>query len=842
MPESRTEKSTFDLSGGLNTELHDLQWPDGFTAAEANYELLSDGTRRRRKGLASESAGVNAHQTVATITATQFNQSYKWKNVGGDPNKSFYVHQIGAGLVFTDDSETPSSSWNSQSLSAIAHTVEAVVVNANISDHAMRFTQGRGHLFVTGPYIEPFYVVYDAVALTFTTHIIKINYRDFEGIEDGIAMTLKPVAGTISADHRYNLRNRGYTDADIVAHESTNGWFPAKNSLWYKGYKRDVNSNTLVDPDGPKLIDSARFDKEIFGNSTAPQGSLFLNPFDTRFAGAITGTSTPIGISTWTGTPSGSANFTVQVTTLATHGYSVGEEITISGQLSRFVYNAGGFPHIGNAEWSMDGTHTITAENAGNKTFDFVMPEPPSWLSWSSTQYLQLGTIGENAQEALIKSDGTLVERSFEAIGFHAGRLWYAGLASTRFADHVFFTRILETTEAYGQCHQRNDPTDERFNDITAADGGVLVIPGMSGVKDMMTVGNSLVLVGTEGAWEIAGGRGSLFTATQFGVRQLTNANFNSPTGAIAVEDAAIATGPSGIYQFAPNEFTRLLEAKNMIHESIQTKWNQYTTAQQARVQVAYDDAKKRLYLMIGATAITNRYTEVLVLDTFKAAWFRYTFAAVSPFGLLSLFAISDADDSSGNQKMKFIYQSTTTALDVADFEQTDYLDFDGNESPLPFMVAGFDNLGDFQRRKQTPVITVFQKRTETGYTEQFIAGNSVGWEPDNESSTLMTAFWDWTEAVEWDSYATPTAQQAWTAQVGNHGISGKIGAQSQVYRHNRRFVPLAAGDVDGYPTVVTRNKVRGRGRVMQLRFDGATGKDSHIVGWTTNYKVSKKK
>src|SRR5210317_28029 len=55
--EQQTSKNQFRLNGGLNTEINELNFPDGFTTVEANYELLLDGSRRRRKGLALESGG-----------------------------------------------------------------------------------------------------------------------------------------------------------------------------------------------------------------------------------------------------------------------------------------------------------------------------------------------------------------------------------------------------------------------------------------------------------------------------------------------------------------------------------------------------------------------------------------------------------------------------------------------------------------------------------------------------------------------------------------------------------------------------------------------------------------
>jgi hypothetical protein len=164
---------------------------------------------------------------------------------------------------------------------------------------------------------------------------------------------------------------------------------------------------------------------------------------------------------------------------------------------------------------------------------------------------------------------------------------------------------------------------------------------------------------------------------------------------------------------------------------------------------------------------------------------------------------------------MKFIYKASASTVNVADFDQTTFDDWDGTNGPLPYMYTAWDNIGDFQRRRQAPVVTCFSKRTETGYTA---SGN--GWVPVSDSSTLMSAYWDWT----------------------NDAISNKIGATQEIYRKVRDFAPANATDVDGYPVVVTRNKIRGRGRVLQLKFEGATDKDSHILGYQVNYKVSRRK
>ena len=152
-----------------------------------------------------------------------------------------------------------------------------------------------------------------------------------------------------------------------------------------------------------------------------------------------------------------------------------------------------------------------------------------------------------------------------------------------------------------------------------------------------------------------------------------------------------------------------------------------------------------------------------------------------------------------------------------SDLDQIDFIDYDGAESPLPFMLTGHDNLGDFQRRRQAPQIMVYQRRTETG----FVDDGQGGLDPVNESSCFMTARWDWTDDA----------------------IAGKFGSDNEVYRHVRGFQPAGPGAYeDGYPLVVTRNKVRGRGRVLQLKFEGKPEKDTHLLGFTINYKISRMK
>lgn len=70
-----------------------------------------------------------------------------------------------------------------------------------------------------------------------------------------------------------------------------------------------------------------------------------------------------------------------------------------------------------------------------------------------------------------------------------------------------------------------------------------------------------------------------------------------------------------------------------------------------------------------------------------------------------------------------------------------------------------------------------------------------------------------------------------------DNSYPGKWADEVQVYRQLRPFF-ASAGDTfdDGYPLVITKNKLRGRGKAVQFKFRAETGKDMKIVGWTGTF------
>lgn len=807
--EQKQQRNYFDLGRGLNSERNEINFPEGFTTDEANYEILRDGSRRRRKGLALEEGG--STNEVDSMTGAERCQTYVWKDVGGDPSVTFCVVRIGGGIFFTQAGETLSAGWQSgtsKSLSLDPFWSDGATT-ANVNNAPVTFSSGRGRLLVSGQYVLPFYVDYDASAGTFKATAVNIRCRDFTTIEDGTGVDNEPTS--LDADHKYNLRNRGWPSDKITTFESTNSKYPARNSIWWKGFKRTYGAN-IEEASGTRSWDEAKLAVEGFGLSSAPRGSLFLNPTDTTLgitSGSTTGSS-QVNISTWT-VNMFPGYWEVIMTTDANHNINVGDTFTIEGNSWIAIFEIS-YRDM-RLSLTFNGTRTATTGTSGTD-LRFTYYPPPNFQSWEE-QYNTLGTAGTGGTaDTLDRSSGTAHNDSWSAVAWHAGRAWYAGMLNAEWNDTIFFSQIVDDPAKYGKCFQEADPTDENYNALVGSDGGTIVIPGMGGVVAMHPLRDALLVFGRDGVWAIESGQGG-FTPTNFRVRKLIEAGCSSPDGIVIIENTCIYTGPGGVFIIAPNQYTSVLEAQNFIRDTVQSLWSAVPTTSQEKTQAKYDDAQRRIYFMFPSDATTSGIDTMFVLALDQAAWFKYTFNANANAYLLTALALPEADDPTENKKMKFIYQAGSASVGVADFDQTTFNDWDGSNGPLPYMITGWSNLQEFQRAKQAPIITVFSKRTETGYTGDELSGYA----PVNESSTLMSGYWDWVDKTD----------------------TGKITGTQQVYRHRRQWVPSSTTDLDGEPVIRTRNKLRGRGRVLQLKFEGETDKDSHILGFTTNYKVTRK-
>jgi hypothetical protein len=146
------------------------------------------------------------------------------------------------------------------------------------------------------------------------------------------------------------------------------------------------------------------------------------------------------------------------------------------------------------------------------------------------------------------------------------------------------------------------------------------------------------------------------------------------------------------------------------------------------------------------------------------------------------------------------------TLGEYKDYTFTDWVSFDGVGVDFSsFLLTGYNLAGDMARQKQVIYLQVFCRRTEDYYD---ILGNL-----DHQSSCMVKSEWNW----------------------NNSAAQGKWGTSFQAYRF---LYPYAAtgttGDAFDYgeTVVVTKNKLRGRGKSLSILFESAAGKDLHLYGW----------
>jgi hypothetical protein len=323
----------------------------------------------------------------------------------------------------------------------------------------------------------------------------------------------------------------------------------------------------------------------------------------------------------------------------------------------------------------------------------------------------------------------------------------------------------------------------------------------------------------------------------------------------VVVEDTLIYWSNGGIYAVAPGNTGAEFSSRNISDQNIKTFYQNIPVLSKLYAEGTYNATDKLLYWLYSseetADTSTGRFNKnsVLALDLRLNAWYWFdidTSLGVIPVSIevtketnetsqvYDVYVNSDdvnvsTDDVVANiavlngtrKTFKIVSLHPVSAnnysLTFADFLNTrvsatkfkDWYKFNtaGVEKEAYFL-TGYNMGGNGPSRSKSGMyLTVFMKRTETSFDENA--------NPYNESGCLMQSRWDFTDNTN----------------------PGKWADEVQVYRQPRPFLAEAfqAFD-DGYPLVISKNKLRGRGKAVQFRYRSQAGKDMKIVGWTGTF------
>lgn len=854
MPQIPAEKSYFTFRGGLHSDSTPLNFPEEVTLDEQNFTLERDGSRRRRRGLAQETSGVTVDLDVshaAFDTNDKVVNHYRWKNARGDSTVDYLILQVGQDLLFYTDGDPISAAGNLiQTLSFSGFASETSSTNAtedNVEEYPLSFAPVKGVLVCSSRYVNPFYLEWNG-ASAFEAKAITVKERDFVGLDDGIGVQDLPndtdLNGTNDAylAHYYNLRNRGWKDADITQYntDTLTDW-PAKNMIPWMGYRR-VYAVSTYEADGDMTWDTDKLTKEVFGDASAPQGSLKIVPW-AKTTGGTSGGST-VAITSWSTPDEGiTTTWTVTATLSGNPGLAVNDTATISGNSFRYNWELG--DHSGVYTKKLDGNWTVDAIAGAPPpyTITFEAGSYPRFDSWYSVDEngstIDFGYVGNAGSAEPVATIPTAfqyetLERP-QALGAYAGRIWYAGIETPELENKVYFSQIVEELGQIGKCYQELDPTSRDLNQLLATDGGAIIVPGMGLCRAIIEFSDQLLLFAVNGIWQISGGREG-FSADNYTVRKISDVGVVSLYPPVKVDDSVMWASERGIFKLFQDPRTGFLTTQSVSQDKVDTFWDALSDNSRLGIKMAYDRYKHRVYILYqgdGNTAFPKKdeYNLALVYSTQLDAFYKLTFPVTTTAGaeesILHLFPVSAGTNANNNGNMKFVVHTGGFGNDVGanliicDMNQSGYNDWDASQQSA-FLITGYDNLQDFHRRKQAPVIHTFMNKTETGYTAS--GGDLV---PVNESGLQMRAIWDWSDLN----------------LNNNSDTVGHFGSQQQIYRHRRYYQPVDVNDTfdDGFPVVVSRNRVRGSGRVLHLRFDADTDKDAHLLGWSIHYKATRR-
>jgi len=422
----------------------------------------------------------------------------------------------------------------------------------------------------------------------------------------------------------------------------------------------------------------------------------------------------------------------------------------------------------------------------------------------------------------------------FSAVTSYAGRAWLAGINSAENGSKVFFTKVITSLEDFDKFYNVNDPTSEDISDPLDNDGGVINIPQAGRITALFEWGNSLIVMAENGPWEIKG-VDNVFKATEYAVSRVRQADgLIHPGTLVDAEGVPFWWGPTGIFTIEGDNVTTAPTGTDLSKATVQTFWEDIGAEFRAKAKGVYDALNKRIFWLYGDDAANPyKYNKVLILDLVLQAFIPWSItdeenttsyivggqyftglgstensldvvvgADLVEAGGVQVVVTLDVDAANAAGVTFVLRDGNTGKIGFGKFDDTTYLDW-GTEDYDAYAEAAYVFDGDLSTRKKNIIVTVAFERTEDGFT-----GAGSGYTPTNQSKCTLKAYWEDNE--------NPSSNK-------------------EIYKL-KRLVLVDTGDLTAfnypYSRVITRNRIRGRGRYLKLRFQNTPGKQFKLIGY----------
>lgn len=782
MTRQRLSREFNSFTNGFISEANPLTFPENASIEINNFEIERTGKISRRFGMGYEEGFLEFDSGISIPSDEVVGVSaFDWENAGGSEFSTILVVQIGNHLAFFNTNLSSTSEGFEQSF-----VLEGSPIGV---DYSMSSVDGL-LVLVTGEQEVKVYE-YDElqpIGSRVVQSELRIKTRDLFGVSafngttdlrDSSNINKRPNPPSIRFslfEHIYNLRNSTY----------------AKSSF-------DGNDEDLVDPILAFVNEDDNEQSLLPSNADSTLSSIFSDPND-------------------------------------------GGDRIVERYWSETAFNTTPF----NTE-NPTGHFIIDALNRGDSRQEEVEAFQDT-LQDEGVDFWPVRNLPEDRSPG-----GATVVAEF------AGRMFYGGFSgelidgddySPRLSSYIFFSTLVSSRSDLTKCYQIGDPTSSEEFDLVATDGGFIRVSGAYGINDMVNIGNSLVVLATNGVWAISGGSDFGFTALDYRVDKISEHGCISSDSAVLVDNSLIYWGVDGIYVVGPNEFGSV-SLQNLSESTIQRFYENIPNNDKISCKGFFDSFERKVRWVYGNRIGQNDPSRELVFDLRLQAFYKNTMSGASQ-GLPNLIApfevppfqvqstevnvvvggddvLSGTDNVHTTVPTRLSSQREINYLTVTGNSPTitytfssynnqrfiDWEEFDGEGSDaLAEMYTGYDGLQDFQRDKQVPQVFFHLERSETGYFEDEL-GDIY---PTNPSSCKVQAQWGWSDSIN----------------------AGRWGRTFEAYRRTRAYIPNSVNSSydDGVPVITTRNKLRGKGKVLSLYISSQPLHDLRLLGWSMNTEV----
>jgi hypothetical protein len=446
---------------------------------------------------------------------------------------------------------------------------------------------------------------------------------------------------------------------------------------------------------------------------------------------------------------------------------------------------------------------------------------------------------------------------NINTVASYAGRIFYSGVSSNvtdpdakspNYSGYIFFSQVITENSKLGFCYQDADPTDPDISDLIETDGGTIQIPECSRIVKLIPSRTSLLVFAENGVWEVFGDTNG-FVATSFQVSKITTFGTSNAKSVVNIGGTFIYWAKAGIVALKQDDASGRYIAQNLSLTTIQSLYLNISELAKQNCKGFFDERENRARWLYNDTTTystetsINKYNRELIFDITLNSFYTNTLSSLtsnSPYVAdyidIPGYSVTSSDtevvvasdsviitdltqvvineDQVQSRTSQFSFLTITgTSFTLSKFRNTDFYDWKTAGSGTgvsysSYLVTGYELFQDILREKTTPYVTFFFKRTEDGFEED-INNNLIY---TNPSSCLVQAQWNW----------------------ANSQASGKWGTQFQAYRLLRNYLPSSALDNFNYgeSVIVTKNKLRGSGKCLSLKFTSEAGKDIRILGW----------